>query len=245
MKNYDLWRRLTFKTLAYRKNFDFGVPDDDFLTEYEGTVSELRVGEKKLPFIVGEYNYTEWNISLAEYYGVNLMNVLKQYIHENSYIELSHVINEGDFWLNDIDRLIILHNFVIHPDYRKKGVTEEFIETIYRDHFSGGNNKFLVLVKPLQNNTMYYEHYAKDRIIKIKHSIDKDGPYEEMLSYKYFGLSEFEGKEDEELNHYRLYALASRCGFNRVGESSIFDFNPEKISQRLDAKRSKGSGTFI
>lgn len=236
-KNHELWGSLTFKTLSYRKNYNFTIKEDNFITEFEGTVSEIRMGSGKPPFFAGEFNYTIWNIGLAKKFDVDLLDILSNYEYEDTYVGLSKAIDDGDFSFKDTDKLILLHNFILHPEYRKKGVTEEFIEAIYREHFVGGDNQFVALVKPIQQNGVYYENYISNRVVRIKHSVYDDGPYEEMSSFKYFGIGDLESKTDAEKNQYQLYALAARCGFRRIGESDIFFFTPQIIEDRLADKR--------
>jgi len=244
-KNYDLWSSLTFKTLSYRKNFNFTVEDDNFITELEGTVTKVGIGSGKPPFFVGEYNYSIWNFGLANLFDVDLLDVLENYTYEDSYIELFDMVKENKFSFEEIDRLVVLHNFILHPDYRKKGITEEFIEALYREHFVGGNNHIVALVKPIQNNTVYFENYISNRVVRIRHTVYDDGPYEEMSSFKYFGIGELENKTDIEKNHYQLYALAARCGFRRMGESNLFYFTPQKIQDRLEDKRLEFPETLL
>ncbi len=244
-ENYKLWQNLTFKTIAYRKNFDLTVSDENFITEYEGTISQIRIGSRKPPFLAGEYTFSVWNIGLADQLDVDMNEVLGKYLYEDSYNELSSTINDGSFTFENIKKLVIIHNLILHPDYKKRGVTQEFVEFMFREHYNGEEDQIIALVKPIQENPVDHEHYFQDRIIKVKHSIDGDVPYEEMSAFKYFSLGNLYDKTDNEINEYKLYALASRCGFKRIGESHLFYFTPETTINRWKDKREEFTETLL
>ena len=44
-------------------------------------------------------------------------------------------------------------------------------------------------------------------------------------------------KRDVELNEYKLFSVASKCGFSRLDNSHLFQFSPDKIIERMLEKR--------
>ena len=235
--NYDLWRNLTFKTNSYRKNFDLILKDEQFITEHSGEISKVRIKDRKPPFLVGEFSMSVWNFKLAGMFDVDLGDVIKRYHIEDSYKELNDAINDDIIDTTKINKLIIIQNLILHPDYRKKGVTEEFVEFIFRDHYNSKKDKVIALVKPIQNNPVDIDYYNNIRHIHVNQFVGSDSPYELIPGHKYFGIGGLMSKSDTERNEYRLYALAVRCGFKRIGETHLFEFSPEATIDRIYQKR--------
>lgn len=233
----NLLKRLTFKTSSYRKNYDLEFLNDNFITEHEGIISEIRLTERKPPFIIGEFSISTWNFHLARILGVNLIPIFAQYEYENAYEEVLTVIDTDILNVKDIDKLIVVKNLIIHPEYRKKGVTEEFVEYLYRDHYIYGNNKLVALVKPLQDNFVDYDYYTREKgNIRIREMLGEDAAYRDVTAKKYFAINKLTEKKDTEFNEYKIFAVASRCGFVRLGESHIFEFTPHNAIERLRLK---------
>jgi hypothetical protein len=44
-------------------------------------------------------------------------------------------------------------------------------------------------------------------------------------------------KQDTEKNEYKLFSVAAKCGFTRIGESYLFQYSPEKTIERMIEKR--------
>lgn len=235
--NIDFLKNITFKTVSYHKNFDLLVNNEQFITEQNGEISLVRIKERKPPFLIGEYSISVWNFELARKFGVELNDVLKDFFIEEAYIELNNVIENDLIDLSQANKLIVLHNFLIHPDYRKRGVTEEFIEFLYRNYYSK-NNKIIALVKPIQTNSVDFDFYSNIKTLKINQLNIDDSPYELIPASKYYKLKEL-NDFDVEMSEYKLYSLAVKNGFNRIGETHLFDFNPEKIIKRITQKRKK------
>lgn len=237
--NYELWSKLTFKTIEYRKNFDLMYVDENFITEYEGVVSETRINERKPPFQVGEYQFSVWNFGLARDFDVDLTEKFKEYEHEDAYEELLTILDDNLLPFNKINKLVILHTFIIHPDYRKSGITEEFFEYLYRDYISGDENYLIALVKPIQENEIDFEYFWNEKTVSFKTSNQKNAPYEEILTKDYYKLDDLIENDDTEMINYKLFSIATRCGFKRLNESHLFVFNPNKIINRLHEKRNE------
>jgi hypothetical protein len=161
---------ITFKTQLYRKNFDIINEDDNFITECDGTISHLQIEEQKHPIHIGEYGFSVWNIALGNQLKVNFKKLIKSLGFEPSYFELYREI-KGGLNLNNYDKIVIIHTLVLHPDYRKHGIVEEFVEMLYRD-FYNNNTAIFALVKPFQDNPIDMDYYMNQKTITIKENLD-------------------------------------------------------------------------
>ena len=238
--NTNYWRILadiTFKTQGYRKNFDLLSEYDNFITEYDGSITHIRITEHKPPVFVGEYGFSVWNIEMCKKFGANFNHLIEDHMIESTYIELNNVIEQKLFNLEDYKKVIFIHSFILKPDYRKMEITEEFIEMLYRD-FYDDNVAIIALVKPFQNNPVDADYYYNNKTILVKEDPVDANKVEKVPATEYYSLGDFERKRDTELNEYKLFALASRCGFGRIGESYLFKFSPEKIIERMNEKKS-------
>lgn len=235
-KDYELWNKLTFKTISYRKNFDITYEDENFLTEHEGVISEVRIDEKKPPFQVGEFQFTVWNLDFAREFKIKLQSNLKNHYIEDAYSELLSVTKNGMLVLNNVNKLIILHTLVIHPDYRKRGITEEFMEFLYRDYVYD-KNLLIALVKPIQENKIDFDYFWNENVLYVRNSIKRGMQFDEIKAKDYYGLENLIKNDDNEMIEYKLFSLAARCGYNRIDESHLFKFDPTIIMNRLKEKR--------
>jgi len=232
--DWNLWNNLTFKTLSYRKNFDIVSTNENIITLYDGMISEIRLGERKPPRPVGEYGFSVWNIDLAKKLGVDLERLLKAHDSENTYSEMYDVIKKNVIDVRDYKRIVFVHSFVLNKKYRKRGVTQEFIETLYRD-FYWEDTAIIMLVKPFQDNPIDADFYFNRKKVVLRESLD--GVDSKIVSAtEYYSLNELLKKQDTEINEYKLFALANKCGFNRINESYLFIFSPEKTLERLRKK---------
>jgi len=245
IKNYELWERLTFKTTNYGRNFDLISDNDTFITECDGEISEVRIEDDKPPFIVGEYCFSIWNLSLAREFDVDLLGIIDDDFTESAYTEIHDLIKDKEIKLNKIDKLIIIHTFILHPKYKKNGVFDEFIEYIYGKYYWGGDNKLLMLVKPVQTNEIDLDYYQKRKDIELKQELSKNSPVVIIPASEYYDIDGLLTKEDNEHNEYKLYAHACKSGFNRISDTHIFEFKSEYIKFRMEEKRSEYSGSLF
>lgn len=235
-KDWEIWDNLTFKTTSYHKNFDFVNNNESIITEYTGTISLIRLVDYKPPLIIGEFDLSIWNIGLGKKLNVNLKKLIKEHKIEDTYAELIKVIENKNININDYDKLILINNFVICPDYRKHGITEEFVEYLYRE-FYNENNLIISLVKPLQDNSIDANIYFKIKTVEFHPSIENYQKIEVIPTVVYYSLDDLLLKEDKELNEYKLFSVASKCGFNRIDDSYLFMFTPDKAFERIINKR--------
>jgi len=236
-KGWDIWTNLAFKTQGYRKNFDLVTENENIITEHNGTISVLRIPEHQPPLTIGEFGFSTWNISLAKVLNINLNKLIKAYKAENTYEELQKLISNKEFDVGEYDRIVFIHGLVIHPDYRKLGVTEEFIEAMYRDYYAD-NVAIIGLVKPLQDNEIDADFYFRQKVVHIRKNFGITVDYDIIPAKEYYGLDKLNEKKDIESNEYRLFSVAARCGFQRIGNSHLFLFNPETIIERIIEKKS-------
>lgn len=235
-RNIELWKTLNFKTLSYGNNYDLFDENDRFIREYSGDINKISIDGKHPPLVIGEYTFSIWNFDLANKLDVDLISLLHKLKYQDAYAEI--INNLDNINLDGLGQLIIIHSLVIHPKFRKMGITEEFVEYMYKDFYTL-QNKIMALVMPLQLNKIDFDYYFKQKTIKFREGIGIDHPYRILPASKYFGLREFLEKDDSELNDYKLFSIASRCGFKRIGESYLFKFSPEKIHERTLNKKKK------
>ena len=232
--DWNLWNNLTFKTLGYRKNFDLVSVNENIITLYDGMVSEIRMEKRKPPRPVGEYSFSVWNIDLAKKLGVDLERLIEVHDTENTYNEMYDVIKKNVIDVRDYKRIVFVHSFILNKNYRKHEITQEFVEMLYRDFYSE-DTAIIMLVKPFQDNPIDADFYFNRKYVKIKESLD-DSDSRMISATEYYSLNELLKKEDSETNEYKLFALASKCGFKRINESYLFIFSPENILDRLKKK---------
>ena len=185
--NSILLNNIVFKTQSFRKNFDLILKNENIITECEGTISELRISERKLPLVIGEYGFSVWNISLAKLLNIDLIKLIKSHELENSYDELIKLIENNKFSIFNYDKIVIIHTLLIHPDYRKSEITEEFIECIYREYHSN-NTAIIALVKPIQDNIIDSDFYFNHKTISIKNKIGNTNECNLIPTIEYYSL---------------------------------------------------------
>jgi len=230
---FKLLSDITFKTQSYRKNFDLINNNENIITEHEGTIIKIRLSERKYPFIVGEYGFSVWDVKLANLLNIDVKKLVIDHVNENTYDELFKQFKSIN--LKNTNKLILLHTFILHKNYRKHEITEEFIEMIYRD-FYDDNNIIIALVKPFQDNLIDADYYFNHKKIQIKDSL-KTNIYQDISAIDYYSLNEFVNETDTENNEYKLFNVAAKCGFSRINESYLFKFSPEKTISRIKQKR--------
>jgi len=229
--NLKLLSDITFKTQSYRKNFDFVNDNENIITEYDGCVSKLRIDNRKPPLIIGEYGFSVWNIELAKKLKINLNKLITKRVIENTYSELIDIIRSKDIEIHRFNKIVFIHTFILQKDYRKLGITEEFIEMFYRD-FYGENIAIIALVKPVQNNPIDADFYYNHKSVQLKEDF-KSTKITNIPAYEYYSLNELKEKNDTEMNEYKLFAIANKCGFNRINNSYLFMYSPEKTVERM------------
>lgn len=230
-KDLDLWTDITFKTHCFRKNFDFLNNNENIITECEGIISKTRMNEQKSPFTVGEYGLSVWNLDLGRKFNADINKLILDYSFENTYEELADVLHNKLIDISKVKKLVLIHTIILHKNYRKHGIFEEFIEMIYRD-FYDENTMVVALVKPFQDNPIDADFYFKRKFVQTKETT-KSNVINTIPAIEYYSLNEFMSKNDVEMNEFKLYSLVSRCGFKRIGESHLFQFFPEKTLDRL------------
>jgi hypothetical protein len=237
MKTNDLslWNKITFKTLAYRKNFDIINDNENIITEYDGYVSETRISEEKPPMIIGEYGFSVWNIRLGKDLNVDFNKLIYDHRREDSYCELLKLINDNKFNIYDFNKILIVHTLIVRKDFRKSGITQEFTEMLYRD-FYNENVAIIALVKPFQDNKIDADFYYYHKTVKVKNKT-KSTEINYIPAIEYYSLKDFDKKNDSELNEYKLFSVANNCGFKRIDDSYLFTLNSQKTIERIIMKK--------
>jgi hypothetical protein len=231
---WQIWDNTTFKITSYCRNFDLINDNESIISEHCGVISLTRLSETKPPIIIGEFEVSTWNIALGKKLNVNFVKLLKCHWVEVMYAELLKAVKNDSFDIMNYDKLILIQNLVIHPEFRKSGMTEEFVEAIYRQYYNE-KNAIIAVVKPIQDNPVDSDYYYNIRSVEMRNSLD--GDIKVIPSVTYYKLNEFLDKDDRETNEYKLFAVAVKCGLSRIGDGDLFMFSPEKILQRISAKR--------
>jgi hypothetical protein len=235
-KHWEIWDNITFKTTAYHKNFDLVNDNESIISEYCGTISQIRLAESKPPLLIGEFELSVWNIALGRIFDVNFNKLLKNHKVEAVYGELLKVVKEKHVDITQYDRLVLIANLVVRPDYRKSGITEEFVELMYREYY-GDKNAIITLVKPLQDNAIDADYYFKQKVVEVRNSLKANYEIEFVPAVEYYSLNDLYEKQDTEINEYKLFSVASKCGFSRIDDSNLFLFSPEITVKRMIEKQ--------
>jgi len=233
--DWNLWSNITFKTQGYRKNFDMVNFNENFITEYDGTISEIRFKKRKPPRPVGEYGFSVWNIAMGKSFAVNFHKLIKEHAFEDTYRELIDVIKKEKISIKDYKKIVLVHTLVLKKEYRKRGITEEFTEMLYRDFYCE-DVAIIVLVKPFQDNPIDADFFNNRKMVLVRESLNQSEVVG-VPATKYYSLDELVVNKDTELNEYKLFSVANRCGFERINESHLFLFSPEKIAKRMTEKQ--------
>ena len=186
----------------------------------------------KLPLIVGEFGFSSLNIFLAKKLNYNIYNLVDDLSVDDSYEEFSKIIKK-DINIFEYDRIVFIHTLVIIKKLRGIGITEEFIEGIYRDFYSE-KTAILAYVKPFQKNKIDSDYFLNKKDVDVREHIKEPSKY--ISAKKYYELTDFMDKEDNEMNEYKLFNLAKKCGFNRINDSYLFILNPNAILKRIKNK---------
>ena len=233
--NWKVWDDLTFKTQCYRKNFDLINENDNIVTECDGVISKLRIAEMKPPLTIGEYGFSVWNLELGKLFNVNVSRLIETHRGENMYDELIIGMSSGLVDVLKYDKLILIQNLVICEEYRKLGIGEEFVEFMYRDFYTK-NTLVVALVKPFQYNQIDSEYFLKHKIVPISNRLG-GGIDDKIPAKTYYNLNTLLGKNDREYNEYKVFSVASKYGFNRIGNTYAFQLDPAGVIKRIMDKR--------
>lgn len=236
--DWNMLLNVTFKTQSYRKNFDFVSENENFITEHDGVISEVRIAERKPPLIIGEYGFSVWNIGLGMKFGADFNKLINEYQIENAYSELISLQKNKSFDIKKYKKVIIVHSLILRSDYRKRGITEEFTEFLYRE-FYDENNVIIALVKPFQNNPIDADYYSKRKSVPVRENLRALQDVVDVPAIEYYSLNNLMNKNDTELNEYKLFGVATNCGFKRIDDSHLFLFSPEKTIGRILEKQNK------
>ncbi len=231
-KDWILWTNITFKTESYRKNFDFICDNESYITEHSGTIMEVRISENKPPLIIGEFGISVWNTGLGRKFSVDFNQLLADHSFESGYKELSDAVKDKSIDFNDYKKIVLVQTFILRSDYRKRGITEEFTEYLFRD-FYDENVAIIALFKPFQDNPIDHDYYLNQKTIPVKENLDDLNDIKYIPAVDYYSLNELLEKKDKESNEYHLFSVASKCGFKRIGDNCLFLFSPEKTIERM------------
>jgi hypothetical protein len=237
---FEFWKNVVFRTKSYYNNYDNFIDGDNIITEQSGMISDLRINERKPPIPIGEFSISIWNISLSKLLNLNIKNLIHELKSEETYQELDDLIKYNSVYdrIINCSKLIIIHSLILKQDYRKKELTEEFFEIIYRNYYDG-NTIILALVKPFQKNVGLYNYLMDTKTVEVKNNLKNPNDFVIYPASTYYSLNSFLDKNDHELNEYKLFSIAAKNGFCRINESNLFEYSPNKTIDRLFQKHKK------
>ena len=235
IEDVELWKNLTFKSICYHRNFDLTIPNENIITEYDGNILKVRIKEKKLPVTVGEFSYSTWNLRLGRNLKFKIKKLFEIYSDEIQYEAFVEQLKNKNIKLKEYDKLVFIDRIVLHDRFRKHDICDEFMEFIYRNYY---DSKTLIVtyIKPVQEDLVDEEFYLNYKQIQVKENIKSILPVKNVLARDYYKLDEFMINYDKEISTYKLFALATKCGFERVNESKIFIYNTNHTIKRLKYK---------
>lgn len=234
-KNAELWENISFKTTLFHKNYDLVVNNENIITDMEGEISKLNIGKRKLPDLIGIYDLSSINLHIARLLNHDGVDAIgsRGYLWPNerlieSFSELHDLIVDKQINLNNYDKIILIHMLTISKKYRGLNVVNEFMEYVYRNHYNERVGIF-AYVKPFQNNYIGKTDYLYGRKCKQDDKIS--------TAHEHFLLNDFYDKTDYEINCYKLFSVANKCGFNRIDDNkNLFIFDPTKIIKYMKSK---------
>lgn len=218
-ENIDINKRLVFITSSYKNNYNTLDIGDNIITEYTGAI-HLRSEDFKESTIIGHYSYVTININMAKLLNINVNTLIKKMndLHDK-YVALSDSLKASELNIHEYDTLTYLDHVIIHPQYRKKDVTHEFLEYMYNTHIQTTKKPlFLGFIKPIQ----HVENNPTKNIMI----------FDDISLYDYYFISQLNDVNDDELIKYKLYGLAQKLGFEQLHED-IFKLNPNNIKKRM------------
>lgn len=236
-KHIELFRYLKFKYIAHHTNFNILTNTDHFLTDYTGDVIKLRFMENKPPLIIGDFSFSVWNFDLANKMNINVFDTFLDYPSNHPYSEIHTIYKTNPNLFYKIKKMVLIHTLILHPDYRGKNISEEFVEFIYRA-FYDEDNLILLNATPLQYNEEDFLYFNIYKTIELKNDIHDDDNILKIKAKEYYNLDDL-SKDDLEIDTYKVYGIAARCGFNRLSDTSIFKLEDYKILNRILYKQKK------
>jgi hypothetical protein len=235
--NINLWRTIKFKHTAHSSNYDILSDSDNLITEYTGEIVKLRFTDNKPPLPIGDFSFSIWDFGLDKQLNNELIKIMGDYIElkNHPYKSIFNIINEGKLNLKTINKLVIIHSLIIHPSFRSKGVSQEFIEFIYKLYGDNDNNIILLNATPIQYNEEDFDYYNNFKSIEIKDDLKL--PAIIIKAKEYYNFNTL-SSGDEETDLYKIWGVASKCNFNHIEGTNIFILNKNGVLNRLLHKHS-------
>lgn len=243
MKDIDLYEKIliskdiVFKPLAFCRNFDMFTIDDSFVQNISGEINETNIAERALPTLIGEFTINIYNVSLANYFGANIIDEFELNA-ETSIInnEIFKVVKNG-LDINKYNKIIYINNLIFVPNRRGYNIVDEFIEFVFRTYYTM-DTLILFYVKPFQYIHDDFNYFSTIKTVDIRNNI-KTKSYKKISANLFYGLDGLKNNEsDEEIETYKIYSIASRNGLHRIDNSDIFEMrNIEKILKRIKQKK--------
>lgn len=233
--NFNIIENLAFKTLTYHKNYDLLYDGHKFFISCEGTISKLRIIERKPPLIIGEYDFDIVDLATMKLLNYDISSIDGDNFGDILITEFFNMIKSNEFEIENYDKAILLNNLILTKEFRGKFVSDEFIEMMFRNYYDE-RTIILGLFLPIQYNKNNSNSFLNERVVrnKLKAGVEE---YHTIPAVDYYSLRELNTRDDEEYDTYKIYSVADRLGFRRLNlETSMFVFEPEKTRKRMFRK---------
>jgi len=236
--NINLWRTLKFKYTAHSSNYDILTSSDNLITEYTGEIIKLRFIDNKPPLPIGDFSFSVWDFGLDRILNNNLIDVMNSGfgLKNHPYFSIYEFLKKGVLNIKTINKLIIIHSLILHPSFRGKDISQEFVEFIYKQFADNENNIILLNATPIQYNEEDFEYYNNFKSIEIKEDLKL--PATIIKAKEYYNFEKLSSGDDEK-DLYKVWGVASKCNFNHIENSNIFILNTNGVLNRMLHKHSK------
>lgn len=217
---------LTFQYDLKHKNYGMIHVDEPFDMVYDGTITKLRSDTGGYPETIGIFILNVFNLGNAKLFDTkeHLLDTIKYRcsLEEDAGFGMRELIDDEDFGFKEKDKIIFLKSVIIHPRYRKKGVFEELVKSIYITHHSP-NSLFILAGRPLQSIKGELEFMSESTWDVWEH---KDAKYNEKVEInvgEYFELNTL--PSDDEMNEYKLFAKFQAMKMKQFKNTPFFYYN--------------------
>lgn len=224
--NMNFLSELSFHYDLIHKNFGMIDADEPFDLFYDGTITKLRSESGGYPETIGIFFLNVLNIGNARMFNAHdsLLDSFKDRacLLEDAGFGLGALIDDANIDFQHKDKIIFLKSVIVHPKYRKMGVFEELIKSIYMS-FNSPNSLFIVAGKPLQSidgeldfmSELIWDVWEHD------HSLYKEKTAINVGNY--FKLDSLPA--NDEMNEYKIFAKLQGMNMKKYGDTPFFYYD--------------------
>lgn len=230
-------RLLTFDV---DKTESVSIHDDVYIESfgdyYDGFIYDEN-DESKPRNPIGQFAILEYNNILASYFDVKIpdiidgnIDILKEF-HE-------YYTSNYDKIKEKYERVYLVYPLILKEEYKKHNITQEFVNYIFKSHYSI-NNLILFLVSPIQSNKENYNIIKDYGEVEIIENLDSEKT-KWVKTVDYYEMEKLKNKYDDmEYSTYKLYSLANKCGLKRIDNTNLFFLSEKSIIEKISENLQK------